>query len=324
MRKTLCLAVAMASLSTISSGQTITETFGSGANAFTMEFVTIGNPGNAADTMRSSISAGSVAYTYNIGKYEVSRDMITKANSAGGLGITMDDMSSWGGNGVNRPATGTSWYEAAKFVNYLNTSRGGTAAYKFVGGTFTLWSSTDAGYNANNQFRNSLAKFVIASSDEWYKAAYGNLNGTWNIYPTGSDSAPTPVLSGTSASTAVYNDYIRQSGPADITNAGGLSPYGTMGQGGNVWEWNETAYDGSNNTADESREFRGGSWGSSGTTNLDSLTRYSDIPTIEDSYVGFRVAMIPEPSSLSLLVLGGVVLALRRRREYIIVVVARL
>jgi formylglycine-generating enzyme required for sulfatase activity len=227
----------------------------------------------------------------------------------------MDDMSSWGGNGVNRPATGTSWYEAAKFVNYLNTSRGGTAAYKFVGGTFTLWSSTEAGYNANNQFRNSLAKYVIASSDEWYKAAYGNLNGTWNIYPTGSDSAPTPVLSGTSANTAVYNDYIRQSGPADITNAGGLSPYGTMGQGGNVWEWNETAYDGSNNTADESREFRGGSWGSSGTTNLDSLTRYSYIPTIEDSYVGFRVAMIPEPSSLSLLALGGVVVALRRRKK---------
>ena len=26
-------------------------------------------------------------------------------------------------------------------------------------------------------------------------------------------------------------------GPADITNAGGLSKYGTMAQNGNVWEW---------------------------------------------------------------------------------------
>ena len=28
----------------------MTESFGSGANTFTMDFVTIGNPGNAADT----------------------------------------------------------------------------------------------------------------------------------------------------------------------------------------------------------------------------------------------------------------------------------
>jgi formylglycine-generating enzyme len=135
-----------------------------------MEFVTIGNPNNAADTTGIPNPAGSVAYTYNLGKYEVSRDMITKANSAGSLGITLQDMSSYGGNGVNRPATGLSWYEAAKYVNWLNTSTGGTAAYKFDGiGNFQLWSAGDAGYNANNMFRNSLAKYVIASRDEWYK-----------------------------------------------------------------------------------------------------------------------------------------------------------
>lgn len=57
--------------------QLVTESFGSGANAFTMDFVTIGNPNNAADTTWSPNPAGSVAYTYNLGKYEVSRDMIT-------------------------------------------------------------------------------------------------------------------------------------------------------------------------------------------------------------------------------------------------------
>ena len=30
--------------------QLVTKSFGSGANAFTMDFVTIGNPNNAADT----------------------------------------------------------------------------------------------------------------------------------------------------------------------------------------------------------------------------------------------------------------------------------
>jgi hypothetical protein len=44
-----------------------------------------------------------------MGTYEVSRDMITKANAAvgaggGGLGITLGDLSGNGGNGVNRPA----------------------------------------------------------------------------------------------------------------------------------------------------------------------------------------------------------------------------
>jgi formylglycine-generating enzyme required for sulfatase activity len=291
------------------SAVSLLETFGSGANAFTMEFVTIGNPNNAADTTGSPNPAGSVAYTYNIGKYEVSRDMITRANLAG---ITMLNMSSFGGNGVNRPATGISWYEAAKYVNWLNTSTGGTAAYKFVGGTFQLWSSTDAGYNASNMFRNSLAKYWLPSSNEWYKAAYGNLNGTWNNYATGSDSAPTAVASGTAANTAVYGQ-TASTGPADITNAGGLSPYGTMGQGGNVFEWVETAFDGSNNTAGEDRELRGGNWANSGY--LIASSRYNGPPSQEYYVSGFRVASVPEPSALSLLAIGLGGLALVRRRK---------
>ena len=294
------------------SAQLVTESFGgTGDNAFTMEFVTIGNPGNAADTTGSPNPAGSVAYTYNLGKHEVSRDMINKANAAGSLGITLQDMTSNGGNGVNRPATGVSWYEAAKYVNWLNTSTGGTAAYKFSGSTFQLWSAGDAGYNANNMFRNSLAKYVIASSNEWYKGAYGSPNGTWFNYPTGSDSAPTEVASGTAANTAVYNG---QSGPADITSAGGLSAYGTMGQGGNVWEWNETAYDGTNDTAGETRELRGGSW-YDGSFLLGASYRGLNSPSGEGYDVGFRVASVPEPSSLSLLAIGLGGLALVRRRK---------
>ena len=297
------------------SAQLVVENFGSGANAFTMEFVTIGNPGNAADTTGSPNPAGSVAYTYNLAKYEVSRDQITKANSAGSLGITLAEMGSYGGNGLLKPATGISYYEAAKYVNWLNTSTGGTAAYKFDGsGNFQLWSAGDAGYNANNMFRNSLAKYVIASSNEWYKGAYGNLNGTWNDYPTGSNFAPTAVVSGTTANTAVYGQSV-STGPADITNAGGLSAYGTMGQGGNVWELMETAYDGTNNTAGESRELRGGSWNEF-SVYLDASSRVFQ-STSDGSFatVGFRVASVPEPSALSLLAVGLGGLALMRRRK---------
>ena len=305
--------------------QLVTESFGTGANTFSMDFVQIGNPGNAADTSGSPNPVGSVAYTYNLGKHEVSRDQIDKANSAGSLGITMYDMTIHGGNGVNKPATGINWYETAIYANWLNTSTGNTAAYKFVGGTFKLWSPTDAGYNANNLFRNSQAKYVIASSDEWYKGAYGSPSGTWYNFATGSDSAPTAIASGTAANTAVYYGQSGiQSGPADITSAGGLSAYGTMGQGGNVFEWTETAYDVGNtwesypgNTSEgERREVRGGAWWSL-SSSLDASERdfYSGMPTTEKNYIGFRVVMIPEPSSLSLLALGGVLVALGRRRR---------
>ena len=293
------------------SAQLVTETFGSGANEFTMEFVTIGNPNNVADTTGAPNPVGSVGYTYNLAKYEVSRDQIDKANAAGSLGITMVDMGSHGGNGVNKPATGITYYEAATYVNWLNTSTGGTAAYKFSGSTFQLWSAGDAGYNANNMFRNSLAKYVIASSNEWYKGAYGKADGSWSNFPNGTDSAPTAVAGGTDANTAVYG----QAGLADINNAGGLSAYGTMGQGGNVWEWNETAYDGSNNTAGEERELRGGAW-DDGAATLDASTRYRINPADGNFYsFGFRVASVPEPSALSLLAIGLSGLAMIRRRK---------
>jgi len=297
MGKLLRSTVILASLSTICSAQTITETFGTGANAFTIEFVTIGNPNNPADTTGTPIPAGSVAYTYNLSRYEISREMIDKANAGGGLGITLADLSTMGGNGTLRPASGLSWYEAAKFVNYLNVSSGSSAAYKFdSNGNFQLWSVNDLGYNSNNLYRNSLATFWLPSTDEWYKGAYSSLSGAWSN-----------SLSGR------YGLGI-SSGPVDTTDAGGQTAWGTIGQGGNVWEWLETANDGSNNSTTEMRDQRGGSWFSQANA-LNSSVRVEQNPFVENEYnTGFRVASVPEPSSLSLLALGGVLVALRRRR----------
>ena len=317
MKKYLILSVVALSYQSVWAQSLLQESFGSGANQFTMDFVTIENPGNAADTTGSPNPVGSEAYTYNLGKYEVSRGMINNANTLGNLGITMYDMGGFGfgdGNGVNRPAMGISWYEAAKFVNWLNTNQGFQAAYKFVNGTFQLWSSTDAGYNANNMFRNSLAKYVLPSTSEWYKAAYGSPTGTWYDYPTGSNSAPVQVLNGTAANTAVYQSH----NVADITSAGGLSAYGTMAQGGNAWELTETAYDGTNDTAGEARELRGGAFSpqSQALTELSAKGRVWNFASDGDYYkTGFRVASVPEPSALSLLAVGLSGLALFRRRK---------
>ena len=314
--------LAMSFATAVVNAQFITQNFGSGANSFSIDFVEIGNPGNVADTSGWPNPVGSVAYNYNIGKYEISRDMIEKANYAGSLGITMADMTSYGGNGVNMPATGINWYEAAKFVNYLNISAGSSIAYKFdASGNFKLWSSGDVGYNTNNQFRNSLARYVIASDNEWYKAAYGSPSGIWYDFTTGSDSRPTAVVGGTSPNTAVYSGLLfgqlSPYYPSEVDNAGGLSAYGTMAQGGNVWELTETAYDGINDTTDENRIFRGGSWMYEGTGYLNAIapSPVGDPANDRNFMVGFRVAMVPEPSALSLLAVGLGGLAMMRRRR---------
>jgi len=307
--------------------QSLLQTFGSGADEFALEFVAIGNPGNTADSSGAPRPAGSVAYTYNLGKYEVSRDMVSKANTAGGLGITMADMSTYvGGNFASRAATGISWNEAARFVNYLNTSKGYQAAYNFTtsgsNDNITLWGAGQ--YSGSNRFRHKDAVFVLPSLDEWYKGAYGSAGGTWYDFATGSNSRnsgpvytdPTSVANGTAAGSAVYSRALLQ-GPADVTLAGGLSPFGTMGQGGNVWEWSETAYDRVNDSAGEAREFRGGSWTSSW-EEMESLSRtpFNNSPTVQATDFGFRVAMVPEPSGFSLLVVGlGGLAALRRRKS---------
>ena len=307
--------------------------FGSGPDQFNMEFKTIGNPNNAADTGGAPDPAGAVDRTYDIGKFEVSRDMITKYNAnygtANNLAITLDSMTGiTGGTGANRPATGISWNEAARFVNWLNTSTGNQAAYKFttsdVEGNIALWQSGDAGYDVNNKYRNSLAKYFLPSYNEWYKAAYYDPNtSAYYDYTTGSDSAPTAVASGTGTGANGNNEavYGGQTGPADVTQAGGFSPYGVMGLGGNVFEWEESSFNLLNSSGSSSRGIRGGYWFRN-TFQLSSSARNNNNPSVELGNNGFRVASlsssappaVPEPSMMVIgMVFGLGGLAAKRR-----------
>ncbi len=138
-------------------------TFGSGSNQFDMTFVEIGNPANADDTTGKPNPAGSVAYKYQIGKYEVREEMIDKFNSSQSLNIYSKDT-----RGANKPATSVSWNHAARFVNWLNTSQGHQAAYNFttdgVDDNIALWTSEEAWQlGGENLFRHKDAHYFLCT-----------------------------------------------------------------------------------------------------------------------------------------------------------------
>ncbi len=296
------------------------DTFGTGPNQFTIDFVSVTNAGNGNDVNNpypnpgdGGTPFGGVGYDYRISAYEITSNQIAAATAGGLTGVTA---SFWTGD---RPATGITWYEAALFVNWLNTNANKQPAYRFDEfGNLLLWDAGQAWtLDGTNLYRNREAFYFLPSEDEWYKAAYHKNDGVtanyWD-YATGSNGAPVGVTGGTNAYTAVYADPYGNpvpGGPTNVNLTGGLSPYGTMGQNGNVFEWMESALDGTNSITSESRTIRGGYWVNAEDDLRASGRRNSD-PSLSSNDVGFRVASIPEPGALGWVVLSGVAILGRR------------
>ena len=288
--------------------------FGVGENNFAMEFVIVGNPGNAQDVGGSPDPAGAVSYSYYMAKYEVSQDMVDKVNAStvvDGLPLELITLANtseqptldfYGIRDPQQPAVGVSWIVAARFTNWLNVSSGYPPAYKFelqpgdIGyedywlQDAVMWPLGDPSYDRFKPYRNRFARFVLPSHNEWYKAAYhdatSGTDGVYFTYPTGSDEAPTPVAEGSEPGTAVYVQEISQ-GPAVVSQAGGASPYGTIGQGGNAYEHQESFP----RFMDRSSWSRGGSWTHDLLT-LSDDSRFGTRPSSQDARLGFRVAML--------------------------------
>lgn len=300
------------------------DTFGSGTNAFTIDFVTVGNAGNADDAGTTGIYSspfGGVAYEFRMGTYEISQDAIMKATASGMIGVTAGP---WTGS---QPATGIGWIGAAAFVNWLNVSTGHEPAYNLTynygWSTCLLWSSEDAWQlGGENLCRNKDAYYFLPSDDEWYKAAYHKNDGAtanyWD-YPTGSDNVPDGIdYDGDQLFQAVFTQgYYNQNHPNEITNVGSASSsYGTFGQGGNVCEWVESANDGSNDSPMEAHPTWGGYWGlySYSEIYLSSSYRSETAFGVSNAQTGFRVASVPEPS-IAILVIGTEIAWLLKRRR---------
>jgi formylglycine-generating enzyme required for sulfatase activity len=273
-----------------------------------MDWVTVGNAGNAADPLTGY---GAVGYEYKIGKYEVTNAQYVAflnakgASNSGAIynsGMTSTGITRTGSSGnfsysvisgfENKPVVYVSWFDAARFANWMMNGQGSN---DMETGAYTLNGATSGIITANIG-----AQVYLPTEDEWYKAAYYSAaNTSYSLYPNGQNTITT--------ADANYGNVVGST--TDVGSySGDGSSYGTFDQGGNVWEWND-------------RVIYGYARGLSGGTFLyDSLYLSASTSTIADptleliNDIGFRVASVPEPTSLLLTMLAGGVMLARRKR----------
>jgi formylglycine-generating enzyme len=310
-----------------------------------LQFVTVGDPGNAADTIAPY--CGAVGYAYQMGKYDVTLaqyttflNAVAQTDTYGLYNLAMSSefptfgIARSGSPGsymyaVTGTATGrydmpifeVSWADAARFCNWVQNGQP-------VGVEGTGTTETGAyplnGANTNSDLmavtRSSTATYVVPTENEWYKAAFykgGGTNAGYWYYPTRSNVTPSHVLSATGTNNANFKDH--SFGYTDPMNyltpvgyfAASPGPYGTFDQGGDVFQWNDTEV-----VLGVSRNLRGGSFAYY-VNGVSSSYRDNSFPLGEDGNVGFRVASVPEPGSVTLLLVGAVGLlgyACRRKR----------
>lgn len=292
-----------------------------------IQTVEVGDVGNAADFT----GYGAVNYEYRISTYEVTNSQYAAfLNSVASIsdthqlwnsnmadrfgGITRSGSSgnySYSATKPDNPVNFVSFFDAARFSNWLtngqpqgqqDNSTTETGMY-FLNGV-TNPENTSVNRDSTAWLNGGVA---IASEDEWYKAAYhqpfvegGDTDNYW-LYPTGSNTAPSPAEANSS------------NGPPNGLTIVGYSVeghYGTYDMAGNAEEWTE----GYNGTG--SRVIRGGSAGSP-TTVMQSTVQHSNAPYSRSEHLGFRVTSlepIPEPATFAAIIgLLGLGLAATRR-----------
>lgn len=312
----------------------------------TIDTVPIGNPGNAGEVQPQGVFGG-VAHEYRIGTYEVTNDQYAAflnakaASDPLNLYTTNMAINPRGGivrSGVSgsytyavkpdmgdKPVNFVNWFDAVRFSNWLHNGQGTGDTET---GAYTLLGGTPLPSNAPTITRNGGARWFLPSENEWYKAAYhqpalqgGDVDDYWK-YPTATNALPTIAtddavgnISNPGPNVANFNfgaDWNGQHG--NVTTVGSEGPlstsyYGTYDQGGNVLEWNETLI------GTTGRGMRGGGWGLSGIP-LEAAFRFQVNPLSKDGGTfGFRVATVPEPSTIVLSLLAGLALTILGRKR---------
>jgi formylglycine-generating enzyme required for sulfatase activity len=301
------------------------------AQPVVIETVTVGNAGNPGEQSRLSNGDqtfyGSVAYTYDIARHEVTAGQYTAFLNAVAATDTHDlyhtrmdydadpsregcNIKQHGTSGsftysvapdwADRPVNYVSWADAVRFANWLHNGQ--------PTGAQDLTTTEDGSYFINgisegndtlleNVVREPDATWVLPTDSEWYKAAYhenDGVTGNYWRYPTSADSGvsnqlvdPDPGNNATFGNTTIGAPYFRTEVGAHENSE---SPYGTFDQGGNVMEFTETVPE------PDIRRMRGGAWDFGQSTmsagSIDDVMHSSD----EFNDLGFRLATLEEPS----------------------------
>jgi formylglycine-generating enzyme required for sulfatase activity len=217
----------------------------------------------------------------------------------------------------NKPVVWVSWFDAARFSNWLGNGQGGGSTED---GAYTLLGATSGIIT-----KNTGAQVYIPTENEWYKAAYYDpqkaLLGAYWLYANRSDSLVSNRIGDPQAANYYHFAYAVTGSTAWSTDTvdtsevgayGSISTsfYGTYDQLGNVREINDEI-------ENETVVARGGSYASRIylETDMNSTTQLRFIASIgEGGDIGFRVASVPEPSAVVLIMLASGMMLIRRKR----------
>jgi formylglycine-generating enzyme required for sulfatase activity len=255
------------------------------ANAINMEFIEVGNPGNPAtppnikkkdwngDIVDNSTGYGSVAYVFQIGKYETTNDQYIAFLNAVAATDTYElyavamNNSIYGGitrsgaagsytylakpNMGNKPVNFVSWYDCARFANWMHNGQpiGNQDATTTEDGAYTF-----NGIDVISE-RSPNALYFLPTEHEWDKTAFyepgakTSLGSGWWKNPSASDVYPNSAevdefgnVTNPSLHTINFRNTANWNGTKSgnlttVGSAGNMSHYGAMDMTGNVFEW---------------------------------------------------------------------------------------
>jgi formylglycine-generating enzyme required for sulfatase activity len=308
-----------------------------------MDWVSVGDAGNAADTTGKPNPVGAVAQEYRIMKYEFTNEFYAQflnavdpngtnpnkiynplMGSTARGGISFNAANPTGSkytvktNMTAKPVNYVSWWDGARVSNWLQA---GAINYGSTDAS-ALAPQNNGAYpvgildNGQAVAKNAGATIFLPTQDQWYKAAYykgGGTNAGYWDYTIQSDIRPTAVTANAigNGSAGSTGNFVNAANAADWNGQdGNVTTVGTNGGAGTYGTfdmggnvWEWNDLDGN---AGGLRELRGGELRLS-TAQTSSSAQFGiqsfDPSAAEDYWVGFRLASVAVPEPSTSLLL---------------------
>jgi formylglycine-generating enzyme required for sulfatase activity len=223
--------------------------------------------------------SGREGFSGQMSKYETTNaqycQFLNAALVSGDITVSGDSVNGAGGSNGGADFVDQIYYWLdGPGDNYNGAANGGAARINYIGGVFTV----------DNGFENHPVTYV-----SWYGAtAFCNYYGyrlptEWEWQAVADYDGSYTYGCGTSINNSIAN-YLNSTHPDGTTVAGsfGTNGYEMCDMAGNVWEWTDSIYSGSD------RVLRGGGWSYHTHTCTVSFRSYGN-PYAMYSTIGFRV-----------------------------------